>query len=74
MFINLFKDIFAIEQDLPDGFLDPGARGYSSFHGVVSSAVLQLPLWSLRRPHFSSGLRTPPLVDLQKARRVRNVR
>jgi hypothetical protein len=27
---------------------------------VVSSAVLQLPLRSLRRPHFSSGLRTRP--------------
>ena len=34
--------------------------GYPSFHGVVSSAVLQLPLWSLRRLHFSSDLRTPP--------------
>jgi hypothetical protein len=28
-----------IEQDQLDGFLDPGAGGYSSFHGVVSSAT-----------------------------------
>ena len=27
------------EQHLLDGFLDPGAGGYSSFHGVVSSAT-----------------------------------
>jgi hypothetical protein len=28
-----------IEQEPVDGFLDPGARGYPSFHGVVSSAT-----------------------------------
>ena len=27
------------EQYPLDGFLDPGARGYPSFHGVVSSAT-----------------------------------
>ena len=38
----------------------PGARGYPSFHGVASLCHLQGPLRSLRRPHFYSGLRTPP--------------
>ena len=50
------------EQDRLDGFLDPGAGGYSSFHGVVSSANFLGPLWSLRRLHFYSGLRTPPAM------------
>jgi len=36
------------------------ARGYPSFHGVVSLCRLQGPLRSLRRPHFCSGFRTPP--------------
>ena len=49
-----------IRQDLLDRFLDPGARGYPSFHGVVSLCHLQGPLRSLRRPHFYSGFRTPP--------------
>ena len=43
-----------------DGSLDLDAEGYSSIHGVVSFANFLGPLWSLRRLHSSSGLRTPP--------------
>jgi hypothetical protein len=43
-----------------DGSLDLDAGGYSSIHGVVSFANFLGPLWSLRRLHFSSGLRTRP--------------
>jgi len=49
-----------IEQDRLDGFLDLDAGGYSSIHGVVSLANFLGPLWSLRRLHFYSGVRTPP--------------
>jgi hypothetical protein len=49
-----------VEQGGLDGGLDLDAGGYSSIHGVVSFANFQGPLWSLRRLHFYSGLRTPP--------------
>jgi len=49
-----------LEEHPLDRFLDPGARGYPSVHGVVSFCGFQGPLRSLRRLHFSSGLRTPP--------------
>jgi hypothetical protein len=44
-----------IEQDRLDCGLDLDAGGYSSIHGVVSSANFQGPLWSLRRLHFYTG-------------------
>ena len=50
-----------IEQHPIDGFLDEGARGYPSFHGVVSFGDLQGSPRSLRRPLFYSGVRTRPL-------------
>ena len=43
-----------------DRGLDLDAGSYSSIHGVVSFANFLGPLWSLRRLHFYSGLRTPP--------------
>ncbi len=54
------------EEHLLDGFLDPGAGGYPSFHGVVLLGELPGPLRSLRRPHFSSDLRTPPITTAGK--------
>ena len=50
-----------IEQDRLDRFLDPGARGYSLLHGVVSFCELPGPLWSLRHLDFYRGVRTPPI-------------
>jgi len=53
--------VFALIGGRFDGGLDLDAGGYSSIHGVVSLANFLGPLWSLRRLHFSSGLRTRPL-------------
>lgn len=50
------------QQDHQNGFLSPGARGLSLFHGVVSFCDLQGSLWSLRRLLSYGGVRTatPP--------------
>ena len=44
--------VATLEEHPLDRFLDPGARGYPSVHGVVSFCGFQGPLRSLRRPHF----------------------
>jgi hypothetical protein len=52
---QLVRTADPIEQDLLDGFLDPGARGYPSFHGVVSTATSKVCIGAYAVFTFTAG-------------------